>query len=123
MPDPNPGRPANGSTKGRDGFLDATRGGAKRGEGELIPGLAEPLLFAVPRLVGEHPFPGAGGRFSFLAPDFFELRALRLGAAGPETVELFEQQLACQEPVRCLVTGGLAFHPQSRRAMEQHDAG
>ena len=73
--------------------------------------------------VGEHPGFGAARALAFLAPDFFNLVALRGDKAVFLFLNLVEQQAACNETIHSLLAGFLTFHRHASRTVEQHDAG
>ena len=75
------------------------------------------------RFVGEHPFLGAAGAFVFLAANLFDFGAARSDKSFLAFLKFVGQQPAGDETIESLLACGLAFHLQSGRAMQQHDAG
>jgi hypothetical protein len=74
-------------------------------------------------LIGEHALLGAAAASAFLSADLLGLGALGCHMACAEGFDLVEQQAAGQKAVESLLARGLAFDLQTRRPMEQHDAG
>ena len=74
------------------------------------------------RFVIEHALFGAAAAFAFLAPDFFNTRSLRVDVAFLERFDFIEEEAAGEEPVESLMACGLAFHLETRGAVDQHHA-
>ncbi len=75
------------------------------------------------RLVREDALLGGAGAAAFLTAEFFPLRLFRGAVFLQMGGDLFEQQFFGEEPVLALVARGLTFDLQSRRPVDEHDAG
>ena len=73
--------------------------------------------------VGENPFLGAAGAFSFLASDFLNAGALGVHVTFLQRFNLVEQKAAGEEAVEALLARGLTFDLHAGRTVPQHHAG